>query len=119
LSYIRRQGKNKLWATLQCNLLFFGDNMACNPIDRIQALVWTSYATLKSRDLLCPDGSVVETYTRLTGEIVRLNKEILVLHMAGIGWPGGMVDLPSWVLDYTMEHRRSFHNGKITILGLI
>lgn len=117
ISYIRSLGREMSWSTLQWNLLFFADNKATNPVDRIQALLWVSYATLKQRDLPRPDVSAVETYTRLTGSMVRLNKEILALHMAGIGWPGGMADLPSWVPDYTMEHRRAFQSGRITILG--
>ncbi|KAH8892384.1 hypothetical protein GQ53DRAFT_840811 [Thozetella sp. PMI_491] len=117
LSYIRRLGIKQSWGTLQWNLLFFADNQATNPVDRIQALVWVSYATLKNKDLPRPGVSTVETYTRLTGSMIRLNKEIVSLHMAGIGWPGGMADLPSWVPDYTMGHRQPFQSGRITILG--
>lgn len=46
------------------------------------------------------DKSVCEIFTDITGALLALNEDPLLLHMAGIGWERVTIDLPSWVPDY-------------------
>ncbi|RFU29625.1 hypothetical protein B7463_g6715, partial [Scytalidium lignicola] len=106
LSCIARNAKTRHWRTLQQNLLGFADSKATNSVDRVLSLIQVSYASLRVNDVPGSDMSVSDAYTQLTSIAMRRDQELLAMHAAGIGWPGQMEQLPSWVPDYTMNHRR-------------
>ena len=117
ISILAGYAKTREWRTLQQNLLGFAECKATNPVDQVKSLINISYALFSVNDIPGSDVTVQDAYTQFTNISMKRDQELLALHAAGVGWSCQMEQLPSWVPDYTMNHRRAYHNGRIMILG--
>lgn len=95
---------------LQFALIYCLRFKATDPRDKLFALL--GLATDADDPVLRPNyrASVREVFTASSRYMMTTNKSLRILHIAGIGWSRQILDLPSWVPDWSAPHR-------VTIFG--
>ena len=95
---------------LQFALIYCLRFKATDPRDKIFALL--GLATDAGNPVLHPnyEAPVREIFTESSRYMMIANKSLRILHIAGIGWSRQIVDLPSWVPDWSAPQR-------VTIFG--
>jgi Heterokaryon incompatibility protein (HET) len=90
---------------------------ASDPRDKAFAIRSMSCGTLA--EALKPNYhlSACEVFINATRQMIKCDKRIQVLHLAGIGWTRSQKDLPSWVPDYSCQSQKA-KNGTL-VLGHI
>ena len=90
---------------LQFALIYCLRFKATDPRDKLFALL--GLATDADDLVLRPNyrASVREVFTASSRYMMTLNKSLRILHIAGIGWSRQILDLPSWVPDWSAPHR--------------
>ena len=104
---VRHLIKNGLPVTLQSALIGCRFFKSTNPRDMIYALL--GIVTDAGDAALDPDynASVQMIFTKTTQILLTTNNSLKILHIAGIGWPRALTDLPSWVPDWTFPPRNT------------
>ena len=95
---------------LQFALIYCLRFKATDPRDKIFALL--GLATDAGNPVLHPnyEAPVRKVFTESSRYMMIANKSLRILHIAGIGWSRQIIDLPSWVPDWSAPQR-------VTIFG--
>ena len=95
---------------LQFALIYCLRFKATDPRDKLFALL--GLATDADDPVLHPNyrATVCEVFTASSRYMMTANKSLRILHIAGIGWSRQILDLPSWVPDWSAPQR-------VTIFG--
>ena len=109
-----REGQRQ---SIQQNLMLTATAEASNPRDIIFALGSMSEGTLVEALIPRYDLPASKVFINATQYMISHDKQILVLHMAGIGWNRSSIDLPSWVPDYSHAPYDQIHERKHFVLG--
>ena len=90
---------------LQLALIYCLRFKATDPRDKIFALL--GLATDASDPVLHPNygATARDVFTVSSSYMMNTNKSLRILHIAGIGWSRQILDLPSWVPDWSAPHR--------------
>ena len=90
---------------LQLALIYCLRFKATDPRDKIFALL--GLATDASDPVLNPnyEATARDVFTVSSSYMMTTNKSLRILHIAGIGWSRKILDLPSWVPDWSAPHR--------------
>jgi hypothetical protein len=105
------------FTTLQRNVIEFAEFLTTDPRDRIYALLSFSFEGLNRSLVPRYDITVEKVFESATWNLMNRDAELNSLHLAGIGWPRSLPNLPSWVPDYTQPGRRVFQSGGLMLLG--